>query len=218
MRKVALAIVSSLIAGTAVAAPVNWVASGWIVAAFNDSDSLPLSPQPGEAFTYSVIFDDAAADTDNRDYIAKYTGAIHSATFSIGDESYDLPVAEGSRVEVVADENYWHVMFRNQDGPELPYPEFAPWLWSTFAIWIDGSSLAPTSTTLPSVPPADLGIYNTYFYLSERTLPEQMQSGNYPSVTGWVNSIEVRSVPEPATLTLLGAGLLGAAFARRQRT
>src|SRR5688572_17258658 len=126
MRKVALAFVTSLIAGTAAATPVNWVASGWIVGAYNDSDSLPLSPQPGEAFTYSVIFDDAAADTDSRDYIAKYTGAIQSATFSIGDESYDLPLAEGSRVEVVADENYWHVLFRTQSAPEVPYPEFVP--------------------------------------------------------------------------------------------
>src|SRR5262245_43343557 len=91
MRKLALAFVISLAAGTAAAAPVTWTSSGVIVDAFQ-SDQLPLNAQAGDAFTYAVVYDDATADAaPGMPGFGNYLGAILSATFSIGGDSFDIP-------------------------------------------------------------------------------------------------------------------------------
>ena len=217
MRTLAFVGALSLITGTAMASPISWVASGTIVGTAGDSASLPLSPQPGDAFSYSITFDNETPDTDISTGAGNFPGAILSATFSIGGQSYDLPVGAGSLAYTYNDSgaDYYQLTFQTQSAPFGTYPN----LVSQFG-FSSTSPLAFDTDALPTFPPSDLSIYQVSFDLYELQNSDQA-SGTvpFPTIFGQVNSIVMQptSVPEPTTAALLAIGLLGMGWVRRRR-
>jgi hypothetical protein len=222
MVKLGWGLFLSVVAVSAAAAPVNWVATGSIAPDFHyQSDLLPLDPQVGDAFTISIVFDDATPDALPLDpYTGYYPGAISSAALSINGETFDLPMGFEHGVQVGAPDHFgrYTIMFSMMEyGPgALNFPNLVAQLFI-----FNSSPSAPGSDVLPSVPPSDLSDYQVNFYLYEYQNFEQWSGAEepIPTVVGFATGLVAAptSVPEPASLALLGAGLLGTAFSRRRR-
>src|SRR4051812_6778144 len=153
MRVLAFVVALSL-TGTAVASPINWIVTGTIAGTAGDSASLPLGPQLGDAFSYSITFENGTPDTYATPGIGNFPGAILSATFSIGSESYALPLGGGSLAYSCNDSgDYFQLSFQTQSVPFGTYPNVV----SQFG-FSSTSPLALDTDALPSSLPPDLSI------------------------------------------------------------
>src|SRR5215831_6030196 len=95
MRALGVVCALSLVAGTAEAGQITWVATGTVNFG-NFLFDLPLTPQVGDTFVYTITYDDASVDTDASAESGNFPDAIQSASLSIGGMSIDLPVGPGS--------------------------------------------------------------------------------------------------------------------------
>jgi hypothetical protein len=164
-----------------------------------------------------VTFDNETPDTNSSPYAGFFPGAIQSAIFSIGNQSFALPLGDGANTFAYSyndlGTDYYQFSFQTSSGGL----NGLPLLTSNFSFW-STSPLALDTDAIPSSPPADLGSYQAYASVSLYQTEEQLNgAAPFPALQGHVDNIRAVAVPEPASITLFAAGLIGAGLARRQR-
>lgn len=210
MRKLGLMCVLGLVAGNALAVPVTWLATGTIVLA-NGGSAMPLPAQVGDAFWYSVTFDNETPDIYESPYAGEFRGAIQSVVFSTGGQDYAVPF----------DSNYSFAYSYNdsfQDYYQLSFqtstvaPGQLPQMNSHFSL-SSTSPLALDTDQFPDAPPSDLSLYQAGAQLSF------YEANSSWTLYGQVLNIEQQpvSVPEPSTALIFAAGLAATGLARRKR-
>jgi hypothetical protein len=198
-------LVSCLLASVAHAVPITLNFSGRITSV--TFGTAPPGIAAGTAFSGSYTYSSTSLDSNAAPTIGDYTSSGSPFGLSV-DVGGNLFSSTQVLLEVAND--------NGQDSYGVfSSGLFAPGHYLLALVLADPTQTALSNTSLPLLPPS-LAAYSTNFFTIT----------NYPSGTGdalfairgTVESITTTAVPEPGSLLLISAGVLGWGFVRRRRS
>lgn len=227
MRNLAPLLALTLISTPCLGIPLTWEASGTFDRLRDDRGTLPVQAAVGDVFRLRFTFEnsvpDLYPDIPTEGY---YPGALLAMSLSVQGDTYDFPIHPLPSASVFTVSNRtpgntidnFGFQTQNRDDPAADTYNV------TFSVGnVDSPAPPPFQTdALPATPPnpADFMFASFYLYTFDEypTGPDAPFFSDFlrGQVTSLVD-VSATPVPEPATLGMMGLGLLGAALAKKRK-
>ena len=181
-------------------------------------DSLSSGSIPGidvgDLISGALVFDPTTIDEQALPWIGYYPDAINDFQATIGDQQFSLDISpSSSEIDVINDDflfgTYRDTMLFRVAVNETTTPGSIYFLQLTFSIAATSPPSVLLDDTLLSMP--DLDAFTT-----RRGFIRYFPVGASAGTNFVLTSVDVTTVPEPATLALVGLGLTGMGFVRRR--
>ena len=225
MRNLAPLLALTLISTPCLGIPLTWEASGTFDRLRDDRGTLPVPAAVGDAFRLRFTFENSVADLfPDIPTLGYYQGALLAMSLSVQGATYDFPIHPLPSASLFTvsnrDSGIDSFGFQTQNRDE---PAVDTYNVSFSVANVDSSAPPPFQTdALPATPPNPADFMFASFYLY--TFDEFPSGPNAPFLSdflsGQVTSLVDASatpIPEPATLGMMGLGLLGAALAKKRQ-